>query len=62
MKTKTLTPTIDLEIHRVEMVCSGPSYINIEFTNSTLAKEFYDYHKNFMLFLNQPIKTITLVK
>jgi hypothetical protein len=61
MKTKTATP-IELALHRVEMICSGDKLINIEFSDTHMAKEFYDYHKNFMLFINQPIKSIQLVK
>lgn len=61
MKTKTKI-NIELELHRVEMICSGEKIINIEFSDPMMAKEFYDYHKNFMLFINQPIKSIQLVK
>jgi len=61
MKTRLQPPEVNQILKsRVEMLCSGGKTIAIEFSDAQMAKEFYDWHKNFMLFLNQPIKTITL--
>ena len=46
--------------NRVKMNLSGNKTIEIKFSDASMAKDFYDYHKNFMLFLNTPIKTIEL--
>lgn len=61
MKTRLQPPEVNKTlISRVEMLCSGNKTIAIEFSDQVMAKEFYDFHKNFMTFLRQPIKTITL--
>lgn len=59
MKAKTLTPVSNL--YTVKMFCSGDRIINIEFNDPEMAREFYDYHKNFMIFLRQPIKKIEML-
>lgn len=60
MKTKLQPPEVNQPLRaRVEMLCSGDKTIAMEFSDPQMAKEFFDYHKNFMLFLRQPIKTIT---
>jgi hypothetical protein len=62
MKTKTPTPTLEtITLHVVKMICSGDKMINIAFSDREMAREFYDYHKNFMVFLRQPIKKIELL-
>lgn len=61
MKAKATTQSEPQTLNLVKMFCSGDKIINIEFSDEAMAREFYDYHKNFMVFLRQPIKKIELL-
>jgi hypothetical protein len=52
--------TTTKQLLKVKMNLLGSKTIEIKFSDHNMAKDFYDFHKNFMVFLNTPIKTIEL--